>query len=78
MATSVTVLAQEERRDHNWNDEYWHHHHYGYWHDERGYWVYRDHKHEFIRVSPELVGIPIYILSSIGTPAASSFEVAMI
>jgi porin len=54
--TSVVALAQDDRRDHDWNDEYWHHNHYGYWHGERGYWQYRDHKHEFIRVSPELGG----------------------
>ena len=53
---SVITLAQDDRRDHDWNDEYWHHHHYGYWHGERGYWQYRDHKHEFIQVSPELGG----------------------
>ena len=52
----LTALAYEDRRDHDWNDEYWHHHHYGYWHGERGYWRYRDHKHEFVRVGPELNG----------------------
>jgi porin len=52
----MIALAQDDRRDHDWNDEYWHHHHYGYWHGERGYWQYRDHRHEFIRVSPELGG----------------------
>ena len=56
ISTSVVALAQDDRRDHDWNDEYWHHNHYGYWHGERGYWQYRDHKHEFIRVSPELGG----------------------
>ena len=50
-------LAQDDRRDHDWNDEYWRHEHYGYWHGERGYWQYRDHKHEFIRVTPELGGL---------------------
>ena len=57
IGTSLTGLAQDDRRDHDWNDEYWHHHHYGYWHGERGYWVYRNHQHEFIRVSPELGGL---------------------
>jgi porin len=57
IGTSLTVLAYEDRRDHDWNDEYWHHHHYGYWHGERGYWSYRDDKHEFIRVGPELNGL---------------------
>ena len=52
--TSLTAVPYEDRRDHDWNDEYWHHHHYGYWHGERGYWRYRDHTHEFIRVGPEL------------------------
>jgi porin len=50
------ALAYDDRRDHDWNDEYWHDHHYGYWHGERGYWIYRDHKHEFIRVGPDLTG----------------------
>ena len=39
-----------------WHHGGWHHHHYGYWHGERGYWQNRDHKHEFVRVSPELGG----------------------
>ena len=56
MVTRLTFAAHEDRRDHDWNDEYWHHHHYGYWHGERGYWQYRDHKHEFVRVGPELGG----------------------
>ena len=30
-----TALADEDRRDHDWNDDYWHHHHYGYWHGEQ-------------------------------------------
>jgi porin len=54
--TSLIAFPYEDRRDHDWNDEYWHHHHYGYWHGERGYWSYHDHKHEFIRVSPDLTG----------------------
>jgi porin len=53
---SVIALAQDDRRDHDWNDEYWHHNHYGYWHGERGYWSYHDHKYEFIRVGPDLTG----------------------
>jgi porin len=56
IGASVIALAQDDRRDHDWNDEYWRHEHYGYWHGERGYWQYRDHKHEFIRVTPELGG----------------------
>jgi porin len=51
--TSLTAPPYEDHRDHDWNDEYWHHHHYGYWHGERGYWRYRDNKHEFIGVSPD-------------------------
>src|SRR5215813_3794522 len=54
VGSSFTALAYEDRRDHDWNDEYWHHHHYGYWHGERGYWRYRDHRHEFVRAGPEL------------------------
>lgn len=57
IATSLTVFADEDRRDHDWNDDYWHHHHYGYWHGERGYWRYQDHKHEFIRAGPDVSGI---------------------
>src|SRR5262245_52037569 len=57
IGTSLNGLADDDRRDHDWNDEYWHHHHYGYWHGERGHWVYRVHKHEFIPVSPELGGL---------------------
>jgi hypothetical protein len=37
-----------ERSDHDWNDEYWHHHRYGYWHSHRGYWAYRHHHHVFV------------------------------
>jgi hypothetical protein len=57
IGTSVIALAQDDRRDHDWNDEYWRENHYGYWHGERGYWQYRDHKHVFIQVRPELGGI---------------------
>jgi porin len=55
--TSLTAPPYEDHRDHDWNDEYWHHHHYGYWHGERGYWRYRDDKHEFIRVGPDWDGL---------------------
>jgi porin len=57
IASSLTALAYEDRRDHDWNDDYWHHHHYGYWHGERGYWRYHDHKYEFIRVGPDWSGL---------------------
>jgi hypothetical protein len=65
VGTSLTAIADddhrdrddhrardEDRRDHDWNDEYWHHEHYGYWQGERGYWQYHHHKHQFIRVGP--------------------------
>ena len=55
--TSLPAPPHEDHRDHDWNDEYWHHHHYGYWHGERGYWQYRDHKHEFVRVGPDVAGL---------------------
>ena len=55
--TSLTAPPHEDHRDHDWNDEYWHHHHYGYWHGERGYWSYRDRKHEFIRVGTDVGGL---------------------
>jgi hypothetical protein len=29
IGTLLTVLAYQDRRDHDWNDDYWHHHHYG-------------------------------------------------
>jgi hypothetical protein len=48
-------MADDDRSDHNWNDEYWHHQHYGYWHGERGYWHTHHHNHEFIRVGPVTV-----------------------
>ena len=51
--SKATAPPNEDRRDHDWNDEYWHHHHYGYWHGERGYWRYRDNTHEFIRIGPD-------------------------
>src|SRR3954453_1031431 len=57
IASSLTAFGYEDRRDHDWNDDYWHHHHYGYWHGERGYWRYHDHKHEFIRVGPDWGGL---------------------
>ena len=63
VGTSLTAIADDDHRDHDgiidddhrnrdWNDEYWHHEHYGYWHGERGYWRYHHHKHEFIQVGP--------------------------
>ena len=57
IASSLTAFGYEDRRDHDWTDDYWHHHHYGYWHGERGYWRYHDHKHEFIRVGPDWSGL---------------------
>ena len=52
VGTSLTAMADEDQRDHDWNDQYWHHEHYGYWHGERGYWHTSHHKHEFIKVGP--------------------------
>ena len=43
---------EEDRADHNWHEEYWRHHHYGYWHGQRGYWVFRHHDHEFVVIAP--------------------------
>jgi porin len=57
IGVSLTAFAYEDRRDHDWNDDYWHHHHYGYWHGERGCWYYHDHEHEFIRVGPDWGGL---------------------
>src|SRR5262245_6925139 len=54
---SLTAPPYEDHRDHDWNDEYSHHHHYGYRHGQRGYWRYREHRHEFLRVGPELAGL---------------------
>ena len=71
---SLTASAYDDRRDHDWNDDYWHHHHYGYWHGQRGYWRYHDHGHEFIRVGPDLghpsfsAGRPQAILINISWP----------
>ncbi|HXM29152.1 MAG TPA: hypothetical protein VN957_24225 [Chthoniobacterales bacterium] len=42
----------EDRGDHDWHEEYWHHHHYGYWRGQRGYWVFRHHRHEFVIFGP--------------------------
>ena len=30
IGVSLTAFAYDDRRDHDWNDEYWHHHHYGF------------------------------------------------
>ena len=50
--TSVSVKADEDRSDHNWNDEYWHNNHEGYWHGHKGHWAYHHHKHTFIEAGP--------------------------
>jgi hypothetical protein len=52
IATSVPMKADEDRGDHNWNDEYWHHNHEGYWHGHKGHWEYHHHKHSFIQAGP--------------------------
>jgi hypothetical protein len=48
---SLPVMA-DDRGDHNWNDEYWHHNHEGYWHGHQGHWEYKHHKHTFVQVGP--------------------------
>jgi hypothetical protein len=55
VGTSLTAMADEDRRDRDWNDPYWREHHYGYWHGERGYWRHHHHHHEFIKVGPVTV-----------------------
>jgi hypothetical protein len=52
LATSLSAKADEDQRDRNWNDEYWHHHHEGYWHGHKGHWENHHHKHTFIQVGP--------------------------
>ena len=52
VSTSFPAVADEDHREHDWNDGYWHHEHYGYWHGERGYWRTHHHHHEFIQVGP--------------------------
>jgi hypothetical protein len=52
VGTSLPVRADEDRRDHDWNDEYWHDHDSGYWHGHRGHWANHHHKHKFIQVGP--------------------------
>ena len=32
IGSSLSAMADDDRADHNWNDEYWHHQHYAYWH----------------------------------------------
>jgi hypothetical protein len=50
--TSQPVRAEEDRGDRNWNDDYWHHNHEGYWHGHKGHWEYHHHKHTFIQAGP--------------------------
>jgi hypothetical protein len=53
VGSSLPARADEDRRDHNWNDEYWHGHHEGYWHGHRGHWEsHRYHRHTFIQAGP--------------------------
>ena len=52
IGTLLPVKADEDRRDRDWNDEYWHDHHDGYWHGHKGHWEYHHHKHTFIKVGP--------------------------
>jgi len=55
LITLLPVKADQDRRDHNWDDEYWHGHHEGYWHGHKGHWAYHHHKHTFIEVGPVTV-----------------------
>ena len=52
IGTLLPVKADEDRRDRDWNDEYWHDHHEGYWHGHKGHWEYQHQKHTFIEVGP--------------------------
>jgi hypothetical protein len=52
IGTSLSAKADQDRRDHGWNDGYWHDHHEGYWHGHRGHWGYQRHRHRFIEVGP--------------------------
>jgi hypothetical protein len=52
VGTSLTASADDNHRDHDWNDNYWHHNHYGSWHGKRGYWRYHEHHHEFVQIGP--------------------------
>ncbi|MBV9672640.1 MAG: hypothetical protein JO076_07420 [Verrucomicrobia bacterium] len=49
---SLPVKADEDRRDHNWDDEYWHNNKEGYWHGHKGHWEHHHHKHTFIQAGP--------------------------
>jgi hypothetical protein len=49
----------EDRHDHDWNDGYWRHHRYGYWHGRHGYWGHRHGHYVFIPVGPG-VGIEVH------------------
>jgi len=40
----------ESHRDYSWDHPFWRSHHFGYWHNHRGYWSYRDGQHVFIIV----------------------------
>jgi hypothetical protein len=50
--SSLPARADDDRRDHDWSDEYWHGHHDGYWQGHKGHWEYHHHKHTFIQAGP--------------------------
>jgi hypothetical protein len=39
---------RDDRREHGWDDSYWHYHHFGYWRHHRGYWKDQDGRHIFV------------------------------
>jgi hypothetical protein len=48
--TSVSKAETVVIKEYNWDNPYWHHHHYGYWRHHRGYWAYRHGEHVFITI----------------------------
>ncbi|MEY2602279.1 MAG: hypothetical protein QOH31_15 [Verrucomicrobiota bacterium] len=52
VGSSLPARADDDRRDHDWNDEYWHGHHDGYWQGHKGHWETHHHKHTFIQAGP--------------------------
>jgi hypothetical protein len=55
VGTSLTALGEEGYLDHDWNDGYWYHEHYGYWHGERGYWRYHHSQTWFHQSRPSTI-----------------------
>jgi len=52
VGSSLPARADDDRRDHDWNDGYWHGHHEGYWHGHKGHWETHHSKHTFIQAGP--------------------------